>query len=77
MLFSILYAVDGNGDHMMFPGVRSGQELDKEGIPSVHYTMVFNTFVFMQVFNEINSRKVDLQKNVHSTFVKTNSQTQK
>jgi len=23
-----------------------------------HYTMVFNTFVFLQVFNEINSRKV-------------------
>jgi Ca2+-transporting ATPase len=27
---------------------------------------VFNTFVFLQVFNEINSRKVDLQKNVFS-----------
>jgi len=64
MLFSILYAVDQNGNHMMFPGVTSGQELDKEGLPSVHYTMLFNTFVFMQVFNEINSRKVDLQKNV-------------
>lgn len=64
MLFSILYAVDSNGDHLMFPGVKSGQELDKEGKPSVHYTMLFNTFVFMQVFNEINSRKVDLQKNV-------------
>ena len=23
-----------------------------------HYTMIFNTFVFMQVFNEINSRKL-------------------
>jgi len=64
MLFSILYAIDENGDHMMFPGVKSGQELDREGLPSVHYTMLFNTFVFMQVFNEINSRKVDLQKNV-------------
>jgi len=64
MLFSILYAVDSSGNHMMFPGVESGQELDKQGMASVHYTMVFNTFVFMQVFNEINSRKVDLQKNV-------------
>lgn len=26
--------------------------------PSVHYTMVFNTFVFLQIFNEINSRRV-------------------
>jgi len=64
VLFSILYAVDKNGNHLMFPGVVSGQALDKEGLPSVHYTMVFNTFVMMQVFNEINSRKVDLQKNV-------------
>jgi len=64
VLFSILYAVDKNGNHLMFPGVLSGQALDKEGLPSVHYTMVFNTFVLMQVFNEINSRKVDLQKNV-------------
>jgi len=23
-----------------------------------HYTLIFNTFVFMQVFNEINSRKL-------------------
>lgn len=23
-----------------------------------HYTMIFNTFVFMQVFNEINARKL-------------------
>jgi len=64
MLFAILYAVDANGNHLMFPGVKSGQENDKEGLPSVHYTILFNTFVFMQVFNEINSRKVDLQKNV-------------
>jgi Ca2+ transporting ATPase len=25
---------------------------------STHYTLVFHTFVFMQVFNEINSRKL-------------------
>jgi magnesium-transporting ATPase (P-type) len=23
-----------------------------------HYTMIFNTFVFMQVFNQINARKL-------------------
>jgi len=48
----------------MFPGVKSGQEKDREGLPSQHYTILFNTFVLMQVFNEFNSRKVDLQKNV-------------
>ena len=24
----------------------------------LHYTMIFNTFVFMQVFNEVNCRKI-------------------
>jgi len=27
--------------------------------PSIHYTMVFNTFVFIQIFNEINCRKIN------------------
>lgn len=31
---------------------------------TVHYTMVFNTFVFMQVFNEFNARKVNTDMNV-------------
>lgn len=29
-----------------------------------HYTMIFNTFVFLQLFNEINSRKVNAEYNV-------------
>jgi magnesium-transporting ATPase (P-type) len=36
--------------------------------PTIHYTMVFNTFVFMQVFNEINSRKVGVEMNVFKGF---------
>lgn len=38
--------------------------MTSDSLTGVHYTIVFNTFVFLQVFNEINSRKVDLQKNV-------------
>ncbi|KAK7800802.1 hypothetical protein U0070_016511 [Myodes glareolus] len=30
----------------------------------LHYTIVFNTFVLMQLFNEINSRKIHGEKNV-------------
>lgn len=33
-----------------------------------HYTIIFNTFVFMQFFNEINSRKVNKELNVFSGF---------
>ena len=32
--------------------------------PSAHYTMVFNVFVLMQLFNEINSRKIHDETNV-------------
>lgn len=35
----------------------------------VHYTMIFNTFVMMQVFNEINSRKIgEFEFNVFEGF---------
>ncbi|KAF3823192.1 hypothetical protein GH733_010628 [Mirounga leonina] len=32
--------------------------------PSQHYTIIFNTFVLMQLFNEINSRKIHGERNV-------------
>eukprot|EP01126_Amoeba_proteus_P060211 TRINITY_DN7940_c0_g1_i1.p1 TRINITY_DN7940_c0_g1~~TRINITY_DN7940_c0_g1_i1.p1 ORF type:complete len:1036 (+),score=226.04 TRINITY_DN7940_c0_g1_i1:730-3837(+) len=64
ILFCILYAVDKNGNHKWFPGVPTGRELAEEGKPSVHYTILFNTFVLCQVFNEINSRRVDTNLNV-------------
>jgi len=38
--------------------------VENDGLPSEHYTFVFNTFVFMQLFNEINSRKLFGEKNV-------------
>ena len=34
------------------------------GVPSQHMTMVFHAFVFMQVFNEINARKLHNELNV-------------
>uniref|UniRef100_A0A6B2KX24 Calcium-transporting ATPase n=1 Tax=Arcella intermedia TaxID=1963864 RepID=A0A6B2KX24_9EUKA len=64
ILFSVLFAVDSNGNHLMFPGVKNGRDANELGESSVHYTMVFNTFVFMQVFNEINARKVNTHLNV-------------
>jgi Ca2+-transporting ATPase len=40
----------GPGVHASMPAI-----IDKS---DHHYTLIFNTFVFLQVFNEINSRKV-------------------
>lgn len=45
---------------------------DGQNIPTEkteHYTLIFNTFVFMQVFNEINSRKLGIKEyNVFKGF---------
>lgn len=37
-------------------GVEPGHEVEDQGENSVHYTVIFNTFVWMQLFNEINCR---------------------
>merc|ERR1719359_2420310 len=36
--------------------------------PSRHYTMVFHVFVFLQVCNEINARRLDNQFNIFERF---------
>ncbi len=34
--------------------------------PSQHFTIIFNTFVMMTLFNEINARKIHGQRNIFS-----------
>jgi len=36
--------------------------------PTQHFTMIFNTFVLMTLFNEINSRKIHGERNVFKGF---------
>jgi len=36
--------------------------------PTVHFTMIFNAFVMMTLFNEINARKIHGQRNVFLGF---------
>ncbi|KAK5867187.1 hypothetical protein PBY51_011701 [Eleginops maclovinus] len=45
-------------------GIPSGRNAPLHAPPSVHYTMVFNTFVLLQIFNEINARKIHGERNV-------------
>ncbi|XP_061677753.1 plasma membrane calcium-transporting ATPase 1-like isoform X3 [Syngnathoides biaculeatus] len=54
---------------MLFVGellldVDCGRNAPLHAPPSEHYTMVFNTFVLMQLFNEINARKIHGERNV-------------
>jgi len=37
--------------------------------PTQHYTIVFNVFVLMQLFNEINSRRINNEANVFEGFL--------
>ncbi|XP_066117742.1 plasma membrane calcium-transporting ATPase 4 isoform X2 [Saccopteryx bilineata] len=46
--------------------IDSGRKAPLHSPPSQHYTIVFNTFVLMQLFNEINSRKIHGERNVFS-----------
>jgi len=64
ILALLLYAIDENQQSLILPGVRCGREAFDDGLPSTHYTVIFNVFVFCQVFNEINSRKVTNEMNV-------------
>ena len=47
-----------------FMNVPVGRGLGTDAVPTTHYTMVFNVFVMMQVFNEFNSRKIHNEWNV-------------
>ncbi|RHY14175.1 hypothetical protein DYB36_001682 [Aphanomyces astaci] len=60
---TVLLTLAFAGDWIL--GIPSGRKGDRESNdPSVHYTLIFNTFVFMQVFNEINSRRIHDELNV-------------
>jgi len=52
----------GAGD-LLFD-IDSGREDAMHAPPSQHFTIIFNTFVMMTLFNEINARKIHGQRNV-------------
>lgn len=51
-----------SGDQIL--DIDSGHNVELHAPPSVHFTVVFNTFVMMTLFNEINARKIHGQRNV-------------
>lgn len=53
----------------LFFDIDSGRNAPLHSPPSEHYTIIFNTFVMMQLFNEVNARKVHGERNVfHGIF---------
>ncbi|XP_061571232.1 plasma membrane calcium-transporting ATPase 1 isoform X1 [Cololabis saira] len=58
IIFTLLFAGEKIFD------IDSGRNAPLHSPPSEHYTIVFNTFVMMQLFNEINARKIHGERNV-------------
>lgn len=50
--------------------IDSGRDAPLHSPPSEHYTIIFNTFVMMQLFNEINARKIHGERNVFDGIFK-------
>jgi len=44
--------------------IDSGRETGLHTQPTQHFTIIFNTFVMMTLFNEVNARKIHGQRNV-------------
>lgn len=53
-----------------FFDIDSGRDAPLHAPPSEHYTIVFNTFVMMQLFNEFNARKIHGERNVFDGIFK-------
>ncbi|XP_042307084.1 plasma membrane calcium-transporting ATPase 3 isoform X2 [Sceloporus undulatus] len=58
IIFTLLFAGE------VFFDIDSGRNAPLHSPPSEHYTIIFNTFVMMQLFNEINARKIHGERNV-------------
>ncbi|XP_058801583.1 plasma membrane calcium-transporting ATPase 2 isoform X2 [Phymastichus coffea] len=58
VIFLLLFVGD------KFFDIPPGREASKHGAPSQHFTIIFNTFVMMTLFNEFNARKIHGQRNV-------------
>ncbi|KAG7215441.1 hypothetical protein INR49_022511 [Caranx melampygus] len=64
VIFTLLFAGDTLFD------IDSGRNAPLHAPPSEHYTIIFNTFVHMQIFNMFNARKIHGERNVFAGMFK-------
>uniref|UniRef100_A0A670YPY7 Calcium-transporting ATPase n=1 Tax=Pseudonaja textilis TaxID=8673 RepID=A0A670YPY7_PSETE len=60
VVFSLLFV----GEQLF--DIENGRTSTLQSPPTQHYTIIFNTFVMMQICNEINARKIHGERNVFS-----------
>lgn len=53
-------------DWMQVQSVLKTYDITQLKEPSLHFTIIFNAFVLMTLFNEINARKIHNERNVLS-----------
>lgn len=58
IIFGLLFA----GERIL--DIESGRGAQLGDAPSQHFTIIFNTFVQMTIFNELNARKIHGQRNI-------------
>nr|XP_036668892.1 plasma membrane calcium-transporting ATPase 2 isoform X3 [Drosophila suzukii] len=58
IIFGLLFVGD------LILDIESGRGQELNAGPTQHFTIIFNTFVMMTLFNEINARKIHGQRNV-------------
>uniref|UniRef100_A0A915Q633 Calcium-transporting ATPase n=1 Tax=Setaria digitata TaxID=48799 RepID=A0A915Q633_9BILA len=63
ILFALIFAGE------RFFEIESGRWAPLHSPPSEHFTIVFNTFVMMTLFNEINARKIHGERNIFTVRV--------
>ncbi|XP_071960702.1 plasma membrane calcium-transporting ATPase 3-like isoform X2 [Antedon mediterranea] len=56
-----------------FFDIDDGQERSPSTFPTQHMTMVFNVFILMQIFNQLNERKVHSQQQVYDGLLQMRS----
>lgn len=76
ILFSKSFVNDtlcGDDGDCGFYNPNNAHDDDEAGDPTAHWTMLFNTFVLMQLFNEFNSRKLQTVERLRETWHEWNS----
>ena len=64
---NLFYSVS---DWMLIDNVLAYSNIQTLNAPSQHFTVVFNAFIVMTLFNEINARKINGERNVFSGIYK-------
>lgn len=62
LIFCFVSFVYIEGDIIL--DIESGREQELGAAPTQHFTVIFNSFVMMTLFNEMNARKIHGQRNV-------------